>query len=75
MAVINPNVISVTATAPVSSSGGSGPIISMAASTSSANGYLTSTDWTTFNAKQKAITSGTTAPSGGSDGDIYLQYT
>ena len=24
--------------------------------------------------KQKSITSGTAAPSGGSDGDIYLQY-
>lgn len=28
-----------------------------------------------LNSKQKAITSGTSAPSGGSDGDIYLQYT
>lgn len=26
------------------------------------------------NGKQKVITSGTTAPSGGSDGDIYIQY-
>lgn len=30
---------------------------------------------TLASAKQKAITSGTSAPSGGSDGDIYLQYT
>lgn len=28
----------------------------------------------TINAKQKAITSGTGTPSGGSDGDIYIQY-
>ena len=28
-----------------------------------------------LNSKQEAITSGTSAPSGGSDGDIYLQYT
>lgn len=67
-------VTSVTGTAPVVSSGGTMPAISMAAATTSVNGYLTSTDWTTFNAKQKAITSGTAAPSGGSDGDIYLQY-
>ena len=39
------------------------------------SGYLTSTDWNTFNGKQKSITSGTAAPTGGSDGDIYLQYT
>jgi len=67
-------VTSVTGTAPVVSSGGTAPAISMAAATTSVNGYLTSTDWTTFNAKQKAITSGTAAPSGGSNGDIYLQY-
>jgi hypothetical protein len=67
-------VTNVTGTAPVVSSGGTTPAISMAAATTSVNGYLTSTDWTTFNAKQKAITSGTAAPSGGSDGDIYLQY-
>ena len=67
-------VTGVTGTAPVVSSGGTAPAISMAAATTSVNGYLTSTDWTTFNAKQKAITSGTAAPSGGSDGDIYLQY-
>ena len=67
-------VTSVTGTAPVVSSGGTTPAISMAAATTSVDGYLTSTDWTTFNAKQKAITSGTAAPSGGSNGDIYLQY-
>ena len=39
------------------------------------NGFLTSTDWVAFNLKQKAITYGTSAPSGGADGDIYLQYT
>jgi hypothetical protein len=47
------------------------PEISMAAATSSVNGYLTSTDWTTFNNKQAAlgftpanstITIATTAP-------------
>jgi len=44
-------VTSVTGTAPVVSSGGATPAISMAAATSSTNGYLTSTDWTTFNNK------------------------
>ena len=47
-------VTAVTATAPVVSSGGLTPVISMAAATSSVNGYLTSTDWNTFNSKQPA---------------------
>jgi hypothetical protein len=45
-------VTSVTGTAPVVSSGGTTPAISMAAATTSVNGYLTSTDWNTFNNKQ-----------------------
>ena len=44
-------VTSVSGTAPVISSGGATPAISMAAATGSVNGYLTSTDWTTFNSK------------------------
>jgi hypothetical protein len=44
-------VTGVTGTAPVVSSGGTAPAISMAAATTSVNGYLTSTDWTTFNSK------------------------
>ena len=44
-------VTSVTGTAPVVSSGGTTPAISMATATGSVNGYLTSTDWTTFNNK------------------------
>jgi hypothetical protein len=44
-------VTSVSGTAPVVSSGGTTPAISMAAATSSVNGYLTSTDWNTFNGK------------------------
>ena len=47
-------VTSVTGTAPVVSSGGATPAISMAAATTSADGYLTSTDWNTFNNKQPA---------------------
>ena len=49
-------VTSVGATAPVASSGGTTPTISMPAATASVNGYLTSTDWTTFNSKQAAGT-------------------
>ena len=52
-------VTSVTGTAPVVSSGGATPAISMPAATTSVNGYLTSTDWTTFNSKQAALVSGT----------------
>ena len=47
-------VTSVTGTAPVVSSGGTTPAISMAAATTSVSGYLTSTDWNTFNNKQAA---------------------
>jgi hypothetical protein len=60
-------VTSVTGTAPVVSSGGTTPAISMAAANGSTNGYLTSTDWTTFNNKGSgtvtsvaALTLGTT---------------
>jgi hypothetical protein len=52
-------VTSVTGTAPVVSSGGTTPAISMAAATTSVDGYLTSTDWTTFNGKQATLVSGT----------------
>jgi hypothetical protein len=47
-------VTSVTATSPVVSSGGATPDISMAAASTSVSGYLTSTDWNTFNGKQAA---------------------
>jgi hypothetical protein len=57
-------VTSVTATAPVSSTGGTTPVISIPAATTSANGYLTSTDWNTFNGKQGALTLTTTGTGG-----------
>ncbi len=44
-------VTSVTGTSPVVSSGGATPAISMPAATTSVSGYLTSTDWNTFNNK------------------------
>ena len=49
-------VTSVTGTAPVVSSGGLTPAISMAAANTTTDGYLTSTDWNTFNNKQPAGT-------------------
>jgi len=54
-------VTSVTGTSPVVSSGGATPDISIPAATTSVSGYLTSTDWNTFNGKQAAgsyVTSG-----------------
>ena len=50
-------VTSVTGTSPIVSSGGTTPAISIPAASSSVNGYLSSTDWTTFN--NKSNTSGT----------------
>ncbi len=52
-------VTSVTGTAPVVSSGGTTPAISMAAATTSVDGYLTAANWNTFNGKQAALVSGT----------------
>ena len=45
------NVTSVTGTAPVVSSGGTTPTISITQSSATTNGYLSSTDWSTFNSK------------------------
>jgi hypothetical protein len=44
-------VTSVGATAPVASSGGSTPTISMSQANTTTDGYLSSTDWNTFNSK------------------------
>jgi hypothetical protein len=56
-------VTAVTGTAPVVSSGGTTPAISMAAATSSVNGYLTSADWTTFNSKGSVTSVAASVPS------------
>lgn len=45
-------ITSVTSTAPVASSGGANPVISIAAATALVPGYLTAADWTSFNGKQ-----------------------
>ena len=59
-------VTSVTGTSPVVSSGGATPAISMPAATTSVSGYLTSTDWNTFNGKG----SGTVTSVSGTTGRI-----
>lgn len=46
------SVASVAATAPLASSGGSTPTISISQATTSTSGYLSSTDWNTFSGKQ-----------------------
>lgn len=57
-------VTSVGATAPIASSGGTTPTISIATADTSTTGALTSTDWNTFNGKQDALTLTTTGTSG-----------
>ena len=47
-------VTSVTASAPLSSSGGTTPNITISQATGSTDGYLSAADWTTFNSKQPA---------------------
>ena len=49
-------VTSVTGTAPIASSGGTTPAISISQATTITNGYLSSTDWNTFNNKQPSGT-------------------
>jgi hypothetical protein len=49
-------VTSVSGTAPIASSGGNTPTISISQATTSTDGYLSSTDWNTFNGKQPAGT-------------------
>ena len=53
-------VTSVGATSPIASSGGTTPTISISQATTSTSGYLSSTDWNTFNGKQTAYTNLTT---------------
>jgi len=57
-------VTAVTASTPLASSGGTAPNITIQQSSSSQDGFLSSTDWTTFNNKQSAISLTTTGTSG-----------
>lgn len=52
-------VTDVTATAPIVSTGGTTPDISMAVADAGHDGYLSSTDWNTFNDKQDLLVSAT----------------
>ena len=52
----NNKVTSVSATAPITSTGGTTPTIAIPVASASANGYLSSTDWSTFNGKAPAFT-------------------
>ncbi len=54
LASVGGAVTSVTASAPLLSSGGTTPNISMPAATTAVHGYLTSNDFTIFNNKQTA---------------------
>jgi len=54
-------VTAVTATSPLFSSGGTTPNITIQQASGSQAGYLSSTNWTTFNSKEPAITAGTTS--------------
>ena len=49
-------VTSVTASTPLASSGGTTPNITIQQASGSQSGFLSSTDWTTFNGKQNVIT-------------------
>jgi len=60
-------VTSVSATSPVTSTGGTTPTIAMPAANSTTNGYLTSTDWNTFN---NISTGGVVGPASATDNAI-----
>jgi len=52
-------VTSVTGTAPIASSGGATPDISISQADGSTDGYLSQADWSTFDGKQDALSAGT----------------
>ncbi len=52
------SVTGVGVSAPLASTGGSNPTLSITQATTSVDGYLSAADWTTFNGKQAAITTG-----------------
>jgi trimeric autotransporter adhesin len=57
------SVNSVTGTAPIASTGGVNPDISISQATTSTNGYLSSTDWNTFNSKGSGTVTSVTGTS------------
>ena len=67
-------VTAVTGTAPIASSGGTTPAISIPTATGSVDGYLSAADWTTFNSKVTSVsgTTGRITSSGGTTPAIDL---
>lgn len=66
-------VTAVTASAPLASSGGNTPNLTISQSGTASNGYLSSTDWNTFNGKVSSV--GASAPlssSGGTSPSISI---
>ena len=57
-------VSSVSATSPIASSGGTTPTISISKASATTNGYLSSTDWSTFNAKGNGTVTSVSATAG-----------
>lgn len=57
------SVAGVTASAPLASSGGANPDISITQANTSTSGYLSSTDWNTFNGKAGLVSPSFTTPS------------
>lgn len=53
-------VTSVSGTAPISVTGTTTPVVSLAAATTSVDGYLTSSDWNNFSNKQAPLSAGVT---------------
>jgi hypothetical protein len=56
---ISGGITSVNTFSPLASTGGSTPTLSISESSASGDGYLNSTDWSTFNGKQESLVSGT----------------
>ena len=68
--IANTGVTSVSATSPIASSGGATPTISISQATTSTNGYLSSTDWNTFNSKGSGTVTSISAGTGLNGGTI-----
>ena len=68
--IANTGVTSVGATSPIASSGGATPTISISQATTSTNGYLSSTDWNTFNNKGSGTVTSVATGTGLSGGTI-----
>ena len=73
--ILSGTITTVTGTAPISVTSGSTPVVSIQQATTSSNGYLSSTDWNTFNNKTGNLGTVTevSASIGGSDFHRTLQ--